>query len=100
VKARQGPDADYWLMLREDVLRPLGIENLPLSRTIEAEGKLGTPIMAWGSYPTVNEAAKIAQLLQDEGRLGGEQLMSAIKVREALSEAWHPVYDTGGNQSY
>jgi CubicO group peptidase (beta-lactamase class C family) len=100
VKARHGPDADYWLMLREDVLRPLGIETLPLSRTIEAEGKLGTPIMAWGSYPTVNEAAKIAQLLQDEGRLGGEQLLSAIKVREALSEAWHPGYDTGGNQSY
>jgi CubicO group peptidase (beta-lactamase class C family) len=100
VKARQGPDADYWLMLKEDVLRPLGIDNLPLSRTIEEEEKLGTPIMGWGSYPTVNEVARIAQLLQDEGRFGGEQLLSAIKVREALSQAWHPGYDTGGNQSY
>ncbi|MFQ5792672.1 MAG: serine hydrolase, partial [Acidobacteriota bacterium] len=100
VKAREGPDADYWLMLREDVLRPLGIEHLPISRTIESDGALGTPIQGWGSYPNVDEAAKIAQLLQDEGWFEGRQLLSRNKVREALARSWQRGYDTGGNQRY
>jgi CubicO group peptidase (beta-lactamase class C family) len=100
VKAREGPDADYWLMVTVDVLRRLDIGHLPISRTIEEDGGLGTPIMAWGSYPNVDEAAKIAQLLQDEGRYDGRQLLSQNKVREALVRTGLPGYDTGGNQSY
>jgi CubicO group peptidase (beta-lactamase class C family) len=100
VKARAGPDADYWLMLREDVLRPLGIENLPIQRTIERDGELGTPIMGWGSYPNVDEAAKIAQLLRDEGLLRGRQLLNRNKVREALHRTSVAGYDAGNGQRY
>jgi len=84
VKAKEGPDADYWELVREEVLKPLSIEHLPLTRTIEDEGKLGTPIMGWGSYPNVFEAAKIGRLLCDEGRFKGQQLLNRNKVREAL----------------
>lgn len=84
VKAKEGPDADYWELVREHVLKPLGIEHLPLTRTIEEEGRLGIPIMGWGSYPNVCEAAKIGKLLCDEGRFEGQQLLNRNKVREAL----------------
>ena len=100
VKARVGPDADYWSLVQRDVLDPLGIVHLPVQRTIESDGSRGTPVQAWGGYPTVEEAAKIAQLLINEGRLGERQLLSPTRIREALSSSLHRGYDTGGNQSY
>ncbi len=84
VKSKEGPEADYWEMVREEVLRPLGIPHLPLVRTLEAGGKRGVPIVGWGSYPTVCEAAKIGQLLHAEGEFHGVQLLNGNKVREAI----------------
>lgn len=100
VKAREGPDADYWSLVQRDVLRPLGIVHLPVQRTIEPGGSLGTPTQAWGSYPTVEETAKIALLLSNQGRLGDRELLSPTRIREALSPSLEAGYDTGGNQSY
>jgi hypothetical protein len=94
VRAREGPAADYWTMVREDVLAPIGIQHLPLSRSIESDGRLGTPIMGWGSYPDVDAAAKLAQLLQDDGAHGGRQLLSRTRVREALRRSGRPAYQT------
>ena len=37
VKSREGPQADYWQMVRDDVLHPLGIPHLPVTRTIESD---------------------------------------------------------------
>jgi CubicO group peptidase (beta-lactamase class C family) len=100
VRARVGPDADYWELVERDVLRPMGITQLPVQRTIEPDGRLGTPVQAWGSYPTVGEAMKIAQLLQNDGRFEDQQLLSPSRVREALARSSRRGYDTGGNQSY
>lgn len=94
VRAREGPAADYWTMVRRDVLEPIGVLHLPLSRSIEPDGALGTPIMSWGSYPDVDAAAKVAQLLQDEGSAGGRQLVSRTKVREAMRRAGRAAYPT------
>ncbi len=95
VKAKEGPAADYWLLVKENVLRPLGIPHLPLARTIEDGDKLGTPIMGWGSYPTVIEAAKIGQLLHNEGKLGGKQVLNEFRVKEALYRTFRAGYDAG-----
>jgi hypothetical protein len=95
VRAREGPTADYWTMVRQDVLGPIGIPHLPVSRSFESDGTLGTPIMGWGSYPDVDAAAKVAQLLQDEGAFGGRQLLSRTKVREALRRSGRGDYPTG-----
>jgi hypothetical protein len=101
VKAREGPDADYWTMVRGDVLEPIGIPYLPLSRSIEADGRLGVPIMGWGSYPDVDAAAKVAQLLQADGAHGGRQLLSRTKTREAMRREGRPAYATGNaNERY
>jgi CubicO group peptidase (beta-lactamase class C family) len=95
VKSKEGPEADYWEMIREEVLRPLGIPHLPLVRTLEEGGKPGIPIMGWGSYPTVCEAAKIAQLVHDEGEFQGVQLLNRNKVREALYRTSRRGLDAG-----
>ena len=86
VQAREGMGANYWEMVKEDVLMPIGIMHMPISRSMEAAGAPGVPIMGWGSYPDVDAAAKIAQLLQDDGVFQGQQLLSLAKTREAVSQ--------------
>ena len=101
VRARGGEDADYWSMVREAVLEPIGVPHLPVSRTIESDGSLGIPIMGWGGYPDVDAAAKVAQLLQDSGAHAGRQLLSRTKTREAMRRAGHLGYATSNaNERY
>jgi len=100
VEAHEGPGTDYWTMVREEVLAPIGIPHLPLSRSIEDDGTLGIPIMGWGSYPDVDAAAKVAQLLQDDGAHGGRQLLSRTKTREAMRRAGRPAYATGNSNEW
>jgi CubicO group peptidase (beta-lactamase class C family) len=95
VQSREGPDANYWQMVIEDVLEPIGVRQLPVSRTFEVSESESVPIMGWGSYPDVDTAAKIAQLLQDDGVFNGQQLLSPTKVREALRRTNVPDYPTG-----
>ena len=95
VKAREGPDADYWLLVKENVLRPLGIPHIPVARTVESDGTLGIPVMGWGSYPTVIEAAMIGHLLHKEGELKGKQVLDAFRVKEALYRTFRSGYDAG-----
>jgi hypothetical protein len=87
-------------MVKENILEPLGIEHLPLTRSRESNGELGTPIMGWGSYPTVHEAIKIGKLLHDEGNLRGQQVLSRAKVREALFRTSYQGYDAPGTDRY
>lgn len=84
VKRREGADANYWDQVVEDVLRPIGAHTLVVSRTIEYDGAPGIPILGWGGYPTVDEAAKIACLLHQEGLFEGQQLLHGDLVRQAL----------------
>jgi len=84
VKTKEGPNADYWLLVRENVLRPLGSEHLAVVRTLEPGGALGTPVGGWGSYPTVVEAAQVGLLLSNEGAYEGRRLLNGKKVKEAL----------------
>ncbi len=100
VKEREGSDADYWSMVRKNVLEPLGIFYLPISRSIEADGRLGIPIMGWGSYPDVDAAAKIAQLFQDNGMYDGRYLLSKAKTREAMRRTGQRGYATGNSAEY
>ena len=94
VKSMEGPQGDYWNLVKRDVLTPMGIGHMALTRTVESNGQLGIPIMGWGSYPTFQEAVKIARLLYDEGEFQGRQLLSRKRVREALSRTEHRGWNT------
>lgn len=95
VAAREGAGTHYWELVRRDVLEPIGVAYLPISRSIESGGDPGSPIMGWGSYPDVDAAAKVAQLLQDDGMFNGEQLLSHTKTREAMRRTSAQPYPTG-----
>lgn len=95
VQSREGPTANYWQMVKEEVLEPIGVRFLPISRSFDASPEDRVPVMGWGSYPDVDAAAKIAQLLQDDGNFEGQQLLSLTKTREAMRRTGLPAYETG-----
>ena len=51
-------------------------------------------MLAWGAMPTVDETAKIALLITNEGEYEGQQLLSREKIREALGRTEWAGYDT------
>ena len=99
VKTNEDPDADLWQMVEKDVLRPIGIYHFPIRRTKERKGRLGPPIMGFGSYPNVDEVAKIAVLFQNEGVHKGKQLLNRNKIRQALNKtSWYGYKASQGRQ--
>ena len=84
LKHRAGPEADLWEMLEEEVYRPIGVPHAPTNRLVEADGSLTLPQMSQGYYPTVDDLAKIARLLQNGGVHEGEPLLHAGLTAEVL----------------
>lgn len=84
LKSKEGLNVNLWEMVTKDVLKPIGIHQLPLMHTRENDGSIGLPHFAFGLYPNVDDTAKIATLLQNGGQHEGVQLLSEIKLSEAL----------------
>jgi CubicO group peptidase (beta-lactamase class C family) len=85
LKSQEGPQADIWDMVLEEVYNPIGIYAAPIMRTLEPDGSRGVPIFGYGMYPTVQDMAKVAMLLRNGGQHEGRQLLHAGKVAEILS---------------
>ncbi len=84
LKHRAGPEADVWEMLEDEVYRPIGVPHAPTNRLVEADGSLSLPQMSQGYYPTMDDLAKIARLLQRGGAHEGAQLLHPELTAEAL----------------
>lgn len=84
LKHRAGPEADLWEMLEEEVYRPIGVPHAPTNRLVEADGSFTLPQMSQGYYPTVDDLAKIARLLQNGGVHEGEPLLHPRLTAEVL----------------
>jgi hypothetical protein len=85
LKSKEGPTASIWSMLEREVFSPIGIHDAPTNRTIEADGTIGQPLMAYGYYPTISDMVLIARLYQHEGRHGDRQILYAPRIRELLA---------------
>lgn len=94
VEAKEGPSANYWELVRENVLAPIGAEYFTVLHTMEPEGIQPIPILAYGALPTLDEAAKIALLFANGGRYQGQQLLNRQRVREAFGATEWPGYST------
>jgi hypothetical protein len=92
LKRREGPRADVWSMMREEVFGPIGV---PHATTTLTTGANPVPIYAFGLFLTLDEAAKIAGLLQAGGRHGAEQILSAAKTSELLGRTGPAPRPTG-----
>ncbi|MBN1415487.1 MAG: serine hydrolase [Bacteroidales bacterium] len=98
VEKKEGAGISYWDLVREEVLVPLGAEDFTFLRTVESDGSQGLPILAYGAWPTLDNAAKIALLFSREGSYMGQQLLHREKCREALGRtAWTGI--STGNDS-
>ena len=84
VEAREGAGVRYWDLVRAEVLEPIGADTLDLifTRGEDVEGRI--PVMGYGARPTLDEAARIAQLIANEGAFEGKQLLNRQRIREAL----------------
>jgi len=99
LKKKEGPEAELWDMVQNEVLRPIGVHHAPLRHTREIRGGPGIPVFGFGYYPTLEDTAKIARLLQNGGRHAGEQILSAALVREALQRDGHKGLPTAGRNT-
>lgn len=94
VEEKEGAGVFYWDLVHDNVLAPIGAEHFTLRHTLEPDGSKGIPILAYGAMPTLDEAAKIALLIANEGEYEGQQLLSRVKVREALGRTDWAGYNT------
>jgi hypothetical protein len=85
LKSKEGPTANIWSMWQREVLEPIGIHHAPTNRTIEADGSVGQPLMAYGYYPTISDMVLIARLYQNGGKHGDRQILYAPRIRELLA---------------
>ena len=94
VEEKEGTGIYYWDLVHENVLVPIGAEQFTLRHTVENDGSKGIPILAYGATPTLDEAAKIASLIANEGEYEGQQLLNRNKIREALGRTDWASYET------
>ena len=85
LKSREGPSANLWDRLVEEVLKPIGIDTLPMLHTTERNGARGVPILGTGLYMTIDDVAKITTLLQNGGRHAGRPFVHAAKLTDGLA---------------
>jgi CubicO group peptidase (beta-lactamase class C family) len=84
VQAREGEGVHYWDLVRDNVLAPIGADDFGLLFTRDADRSQAVPILGLGAFPTLDNAAKIARLIANEGEHEGMQLLNRNKIREAL----------------
>ena len=87
IRSVEGPGASLLGLLQDEVLAPLGLQDVPLLTTYENDGTPGIPVLAFGLYLTVGETARILELLQAEGRWAGEQILHRDSLRRMLRRA-------------
>jgi CubicO group peptidase (beta-lactamase class C family) len=100
LQTKEGPEADIWDMVVEEVYHPIGILHAPIMRTQEPDGTRGVPIFGYGLYPTVDDVAKLANLLHQRGQHMGQQLLHAGKLAEALYQTAETGLPTGDSTEY
>src|SRR5690606_23060021 len=94
VNQKEEKKIGYWDLIKENVLVPIGAEYFTMRHTIEPDGTKGLPLLSYGAFPTLDEAAKIAILLSNEGNHQGQQLLHKEKTREALGRSTKAAYST------
>lgn len=97
VEEEEGQKVNYWDLVQEHVLVPIGAEYFTILHTIEEDEKEAIPILAYGALPTIDEAAKIALLFANEGRFEGMQILDKERVKEVFGETDWDGYSTNGD---
>lgn len=97
VEEKEGKEANYWSLVHENVLVPIGAEHFTVLHTMEKDEAREIPILAYGALPTIDEAAKIALLFANEGSYEGQQILNKERVKEAFGKTGWNGYTTNND---
>ena len=97
VEEKEGANVNYWDLVHEHVLVPIGADYFTVLHTIEEDENEAIPILGYGALPTIDEAAKIALLFANEGRLEGMQILHKERVKEVFGETDWNGYNTNND---
>ncbi len=86
VMEKEGGNINYWDLVHQNVLVPIGAENFSLLYTRDNKSQ-AIPVLALGALPTIDEAAKIARLFANMGSHNGQQLLNPTKVKEVFGQS-------------
>jgi len=100
VREREGPGVHYWDLVHQDVLVPIGAQDLDLLRTRDADPVDRIPTLGFGARPTLDQAAKIARLIANEGEHEGAQLLHRGRIRQALGRTGWEGFEVDGDLRY
>ena len=79
-EAMEGPGANVWQMMQDEVYRPIGINVVPTIQTVDADA---IPIYGFGQFLNAYDTARIAQLLSDDGAYNGQQILHRDRTRQS-----------------
>jgi CubicO group peptidase (beta-lactamase class C family) len=100
VEEREGEGVQYWDLVEENVLTPIGAEGFRVLHTRDEDTSERIPILGLGGFPTVDAAAKIALLIFNEGEHEGSQVLNRNRIREALGRTEWQGYPAGSRTRY
>ena len=100
LRRNEGPSADLWDMLQNEVYRPIGVHHAATNRTIEGDGSKGLAVMYAGYYPTLGDLAKIATLFQNKGLHGDTQILYAPMLETMMAGPKDRGLPTGGANDF
>jgi CubicO group peptidase (beta-lactamase class C family) len=100
LRRNEGPSADLWDKLQNEVYRPIGVHHAATNRTIEGDGSKGLAVMYAGYYPTLGDLAKIATLFQNKGLHGDDQILYAPMLETILAGPEDRGLPTGGTNAF
>ena len=82
LKKCRGADARIWDMVRDEVYTPARIHHAIKFQTIESDTSQQVPLSDAGLLLTMDNIARLGQLILDNGRIGDEQILDPILIDE------------------
>ncbi|MFQ6007153.1 MAG: serine hydrolase [Woeseia sp.] len=80
-EAMEGPNANVWQMMRDEVYGPIGIQALPTIQTVDDEP---IPIYGFGLFLNAYDTARVSQLLSNDGVYNGQQILHRVRTRQSM----------------
>jgi hypothetical protein len=90
-ESMEGPGANVWQMMQDDVYRPIGINVMPTIQTVDSEP---IPIYGFGLFLNAYDTARITQLLSNDGAYNGQQILHRDRTRQSTYKTADPGYAT------
>lgn len=87
----EGPGANVWQMMQDEVYKPVGINAMP---TMQTTGADAIPLYGFGLFLNAYDTARITQLLSNDGFFGGQQILHRMRTQQSMYKTVDGGYST------